>query len=510
MLGAARRDNMTELSIIVPVYESADSLRSLHKRLAASLNRLEVSYELIFVDDGSHDGSTEIAFELARGDERVRAVRMGRKFGEEAAIRAGLARSNARWIVVMDPDLQDAPDDISRLYGNAREGYEIVMTRRRRTGDARPRAVAERAYHAMVGALVHRPIDTEVRTFSIVSERVAHIVLANPRRRYRLLLQTLDVPRMIVEVEGPAHYRSSPYSPIGLLRQSVIGVLEEARATARPASGSRDRTSAMEDAGRSDRYHEVLGRVETDHWWLAAMRDVVVASLLATTEHGGRVLDIGCSTGHLLASVPSDYERIGLEANAGAVALARERHPDIEFVHGRAEALPFEDASFDAVLTTDVLSDGGVDDQVAVREARRVLRPGGTLIVHVAAYDQLLSGHDRAVGTGRRYRRETLERLLTSAGFVPTRVTYRMTALFPPAVLHRLLSRGSGQGDVDQVRPMVNRVLAAVMRAENAVVLKRSLPFGLSLLAVARAPVGATPTEDPGGVAPEDDEVTVS
>ncbi len=469
---------------------------------------------MIFVDDGSHDGSSEIAFELARGDERVRPVRMGHKFGEEAAIRAGLARSSGRWAVVMDCDLKDAPEDVPRLYVNAREGYDIVLTRRRRTGDARWRVGASRAYHAMLSALVHRAIDADIGNFSVVSQRVAQIALANPRRQYRLLLQTLDVPRATVEVERLTRYAgSSSNAPIRLMRHSVRGLLEEARArraVTRSASRRRGETSVAEEDGRPDRYHEVLGRVETDHWWLAAMREVVVASLLASVERGGRVLDIGCSTGHLLAAVPPDYMRIGLEANAGAVALARERHPDIEFVHGRAERLPFEDATFDAVLTTDVLSDGGVDDQMAVREARRVLRPEGTLIVHVAAYERLISGHDRAVGTGRRYRRETLERLLTSAGLVLTRVTYRMTALFPPAVLHRLLTRSSGQGDVDQVRPLVNRVLAAVMRAENAVVLRRSLPFGLSLLAVARAPVAATPTEDRASVASEDNELTVS
>lgn len=489
MLGAVRRDSMIELSVIVPVYKSADSLRALHERLAASLDRLEVSYEVIFVDDGSPDGSSEIGFELARGYERIRAVRMGRSFGEEAAIRMGLARSNGRWLVVMDCDLHDAPDEISRLYATAREGSDIVMTRRSSTGRSRQRAVASRAYHSIVSALVHRPIDTEVGTFSIVSRHVAQIVLGNPRRRYRFLLQTLDVPRTTLEVEGLAGHGSSPYSPIRALREGIAGVLEEARATKRQARGGPAWISAAEDAGRPDRYHEVLGRVDTNHWWLEAMRAVVVASLVATTERGGRVLDIGCSIGHLLAAVPPDYIRIGLEANAGAVALARERHPDIEFVHGQAEALPFDDGSFDAVLTTDVLSDGGVDDEAAVREARRVLRPGGTLIVHVAAYERLISGHDRAVGTGRRYRRENLERLLLSAGFTPSRITYRMTALFPLAALHRVVSRGSGEGDVDQVSPLVNRLLGAVMRAENAVVLRRSLPFGLSLLAVAQAPV---------------------
>ncbi len=498
---------MTELSVIVPVYKSADRLRALHQRLAASLDRLEVSYEMIFVDDGSPDASSDIAFELAREDERIRPVRMGRTFGEEAAIRTGLARSNGRSAVVMDCDLQDAPEDVPRLYGNAQEGYEIVMTRRRRTGGPRRPVVTSRAFHAMVGALVHRPIDAGVGNFSVVSERVAQIALANPRRQYRLVLQTLDVPRTTVEVEPLTRYtQSSSRSPIRSVRHNIRGLMEEARAhraASKSASRRRGATSAAEEHGRSDRYHEVLANVEANHWWLAAMRGVVVASLLATTKRGGRVLDIGSSTGHLLAAVPPDYTRIGLEANVGAVALARERHPDIEFVHARAEALPFDDASFDAVLTTDVLSDGGVDDRAAVREARRVLRPGGTLIVHVAAYERLISGHDRAVGTGRRYRRETLERLLTSAGFVPSRITYRMTALLLPAALHRILSRGSGQGDVDQVQPWVNRALAAVMRAENAVVLRRSLPFGLSLLAVARAPVATTKNADQAESAPE-------
>jgi SAM-dependent methyltransferase len=498
---------VTDLSVIVPIYDSADCLPALHERLAASLDRLEVSYEIIFVDDGSRDASSEIAFELARGDERVHSVRTGRRFGEEAVIRTGLARSSGRWAVVMDCDLQDAPDDIPRLYARARAGYDIVMTRRRRSDDARWRRVASRAYHAMVGAVVHRPIDPEVGNFSVISQRVAQVALANSRRQYRLVLQAVDVPRATVEVERMTGYRGSrSYSPTRLVRHSIRGFLEEARASraaTNSASLRRGETSATEGDARSDRYHEVLAQVETDHWWLAAMRDVVVASLLSTTERGGRVLDIGCSTGHLLAAVPPYYMRVGLEANAEAIARARERHPDIEFVHGRAEELPFDDASFDAVLTTDMLSDGGVDDQTAVREARRVLRPGGTLIVHVAAYERLISGHDRAVGTGRRYRRETLERLLTSAGFVPSWITYRMTALFPPAVLHRVLSRGTGQGDVDQVRPLVNRVLTAVMRAENAVVLRRSLPFGLSLLAVVRAPVGPPRTEDVAKLVPE-------
>ncbi|MBV9213908.1 MAG: glycosyltransferase [Actinobacteria bacterium] len=483
---------MTEISVIVPVYRCADCLRALHARLIASLDPLDVPYEVILIDDGSPDASGEAAVELARRDARVRAVRHGRNFGEEAAIRTGLSRSTGRFAVVMDCDLQDAPEDVPRLYAKALEGNEVVLTHRHRTGDSRWRVAASRAYHALVGLINHRPIDPEVGNFSIVSRRVAERAMASPRRQYRLVLQTHDVPRTTMEVQRLRRYAgSSSYNALRLVRHSVAGLAAELQARRAGAGSMVGDADGAAGAPARERYHQTLARVERDHWWLVTLREVVAASLARAAPHGGRVLDIGCSTGHLLASIPSHYDRVGVEVVPEAVALARERHPGIEFVNVRAEALPFPTAAFDAVVTTDVLSDGGVDDWLAAREARRVLRPGGTLIVHVAAYEQLLSGHDRAVGTGRRYRRETLAELLEGAGFRVERVSYRVSALLLPAALHRLLSRRSSRGDVDEVRPWLNRALTAMMRAENAFVLRRDLPFGLSVLAVARAHPGA-------------------
>lgn len=250
---------------------------------------------------------------------------------------------------------------------------------------------------------------------------------------------------------------------------------------------------AEADAGGSPaqdpaRYHEALDAVERDHWWFTALRRLVAETLAEAAPAPARVLDAGCSTGHLLAALPEDYERVGVDASAGAIALARRLRPGIEFQVGSIERLPLATASFDAALATDVVSAVGVaDDARAVGELRRVLRPGGALLVQVAAYEWLRSGHDAAAGTARRYTARSLGRLLAEGGFTVAHLTYRVTLPFPAALLWRLARRGAEGSDVVRVAPALNRALAGAMALEHPLALRRRLPFGLSVFAVARA-----------------------
>lgn len=240
-------------------------------------------------------------------------------------------------------------------------------------------------------------------------------------------------------------------------------------------------------------YHELLDRVERDHWWFKALRRLVADTLALAAPPPADVLDVGCSTGHLLAALPDGYARTGIDFSEDAVRLAQQLRPGIDFRTGSIEALPLPDASFDAVLATDVVSAVGVDDdQLAVSELRRVLRPGGLLIVQVAAYEWLRSGHDPASGTARRYTAGELERLLREHGLSPVHVTYRVTTVFPVAAAWRLLRRGTEQSDVVPVAEPLNRLFGAAMAAEHDIALRRRLPFGLSVFAVARADAGTT------------------
>src|SRR4051794_22527309 len=126
-----------ELSVVVPVYGCRGYLRELHRRLVEAVSTVTRSFELVFVDDASPDGAWEVLAELAVRHPEVRAFGLSRNFGQDAAITAGLSKSRGRWTVVMDCDLQEAPEEIPRLYAKAAEGYDLVRTVRSKRGHSR-------------------------------------------------------------------------------------------------------------------------------------------------------------------------------------------------------------------------------------------------------------------------------------------------------------------------------------------------------------------------------------
>ncbi|HXG12937.1 MAG TPA: glycosyltransferase family 2 protein [Gemmataceae bacterium] len=118
---------MTNLSVIVPIKDERDNLGPLHDRLRQALEPLGRTYEVIFVDDGSTDGSYAVLEELAAADPRVKVVRLRRNFGQTAALQAGIDWSSGEVLVTMDGDLQNDPADIPRLLAKLEEGYDAVL-----------------------------------------------------------------------------------------------------------------------------------------------------------------------------------------------------------------------------------------------------------------------------------------------------------------------------------------------------------------------------------------------
>ncbi len=113
-------------SIVLPVYNEEKNLEPLYNRLTAVMKQLGESYELLFVDDGSSDRSFEKLRELHRKDPRVRVLKFSRNFGHHIAITAGLDYARGKYVVLMDSDLQDLPEEIPKLYKKALEGYDVV------------------------------------------------------------------------------------------------------------------------------------------------------------------------------------------------------------------------------------------------------------------------------------------------------------------------------------------------------------------------------------------------
>ena len=159
---------------------------------------------------------------------------------------------------------------------------------------------------------------------------------------------------------------------------------------------------------------------------------------------------------------------------------------------GSVEALPFASASFDVLTSFEVVYHLGVgNDACAFEEFRRVLKPGGLLLLRLPAHDWLRGEHDRLVHTRHRYTPGEVRSKLAAAGFGVEILTWANTVLFPPAVAKRLMERGAtadAEPDLWQPPGPVNAVLESAIAIEALAIPRRlPLPFGLSVLAVARA-----------------------
>ncbi len=217
---------MTEISVVIPVYNCAGCLPALHARLTATLSALTPDYEIVLVDDRSRDGAWEILTELARSDRRLRVVRLSRNFGQHAAITAGLTRSRGAWTVVMDCDLQEPPEEIARLYAKAQEGYDIVRATREGRRHSAFRRVSASLYRRMLSE--REGGDIEFSTLSIISRKVvvAFLELRDRDREYQLVLDWLGFSQATISFAHAEREGDSPsaYGLRELMRVALDGM----------------------------------------------------------------------------------------------------------------------------------------------------------------------------------------------------------------------------------------------------------------------------------------------
>jgi polyisoprenyl-phosphate glycosyltransferase len=213
-----------ELSVVVPVYGCGDCLVALHERLTRTVGRMTDRYEFVFVDDRSVDDGWAVLQRLAREDAHVRAFRLSRNFGQDAAITAGLAQARGEWAVVMDCDLEEAPEDIPRLWAAAGGGYEIVRTTRRGWRHSAFRRWTSRIYRRLT-------LETDVRpdysNLSLMSRRVidAFLRLRDRDREYMIALDWLGFDSTAIEIEHhDRHAGESSYSLGRLARVALDGM----------------------------------------------------------------------------------------------------------------------------------------------------------------------------------------------------------------------------------------------------------------------------------------------
>lgn len=227
----------------------------------------------------------------------------------------------------------------------------------------------------------------------------------------------------------------------------------------------------------------LMDAVEDRMWWYRALH----ARLLdALADASGRLLDAGCGTGGFLARLRADradLECIGMEWDEEGAVRAKAK-AGVPIARGSVNALPFADSTFSVFLSADVFCHRSVDPAAALAEARRVLRPGGRIVLNMPAFMWMMAAHDRRVHTARRVTTGEMGGMLRQAGFTAVRARYWNSLLFPLMVAQRkLFTRQEHHSDVVDFPPWLDATFHAVTQIE------RSLPFpmpaGGSVMAIA-------------------------
>ncbi|GIV96213.1 MAG: glycosyl transferase [Herpetosiphonaceae bacterium] len=171
-----------DLSVVIPVYNEEESLPELYNRLTAVLANTQLSYEIIFVDDGSSDSTNRILRSLVETDPHIIAVELARNFGHQAAISAGLEHSRGRGVIVMDADLQDPPEVLPQFIAKWQEGHDVVYAIRERRKEGWLKRAGYAAFYRTLRHIASIDIPLDSGDFCIMDRRIVDLLVHMPER----------------------------------------------------------------------------------------------------------------------------------------------------------------------------------------------------------------------------------------------------------------------------------------------------------------------------------------
>lgn len=244
-----------------------------------------------------------------------------------------------------------------------------------------------------------------------------------------------------------------------------------------------------------DRLLEATARAERDHFWFRGFRRFI-APFLEQAAGGRRdlfTLDCGCGTGHNLSVLRNFGRAVGIDITYSGVKYAASRG-DLKVAQASATSLPFGDQMFDLVTSFDVIYALPDDlEGIAVAEMHRVLKPGGYLLLNVAALPMLRGNHSVLGGELRRYSRGRLESVLEHGGFRIVRLTYTNASILPLVAAvrftQRLLGHRESAAEISVPPAPVNALLSGVLALEARALRVMNMPAGSSVLCLARKPL---------------------
>lgn len=195
--------NNIHISIVIPIYGCTSMLNQLYQRLSTTLSTITKNFEIIMVNDSSPDNAWESIKLLAKEDKRVKGINFSRNFGQHKAITAGLDYAKGDWVVVMDCDLQDQPEEISKLYNKAQEGYDVVFGKRVQRQDKFLKKNLSKVFYKIYDYLTGYDTDHSIANFSIIASKVVKNfrTMGEQHKPYGYFVNWLGFKRVNIEIE---------------------------------------------------------------------------------------------------------------------------------------------------------------------------------------------------------------------------------------------------------------------------------------------------------------------
>jgi dolichyl-phosphate beta-glucosyltransferase len=491
------RTTTRTFGLVVPLFDEQDRFVEFGQQLVDFIARYPSGSELLFVDDGSTDATPRLVEELIAKNPGC-AVRLLRRHheGKGAAVAAGLDELHTQIRGFCDLDLSTPLDQLERVLRVAMRADVLSVGSRDLAASqlTRPegpvRETLGRLYNRLLQATVTPGVvDTQCGA-KIAAEEIWKAILPHcTERGYAWDAETIAVARAVgIPVqEVPIEWRHDERSKVRVARDGMAMVLATRRIW-RNARGitsmmRRGRSAGIFDDANADR----LMQADSDHWWFRS-KAALAATAMRRVRHPsaatGWLVDSGGGAGGVTAMLGWDPNRLAIvEGNETLVGRAVVRH-GLAGIRGDVDELPFADHSVDVVCYLDVLEHLERPGR-ALREAARVLVPGGRVVVNVPAHEWLWSQADEVLGHVRRYTRPALRRQLADTGFRPLVLTHVFSWLVGPVLVKRRITGEGPELGLDQSSVLIDRAAMVLTWLERAVLGRITLPLGTSILCVA-------------------------
>ena len=461
--------------------------------LAAFVAGCGLGSELIFVDDGSTDGTAAVVEELARSAPAVVRLLHRPHLGKGAAVQAGLEQAGAPYAGFTDVDLSTPVDQLAVVFKAAQMAPAVAIGSRDVPASLLvrpqhwPRELLGKTYNRLAQVTVVPGVaDTQC------GAKIAHTTIWKSILPWceekgfawdveaLAVARRLDIPVREVAIEWSNDERSQ----VRIVRDGADMVLALRRIWRR----TRAVPSARGEAGVfAEAQATTLMESDSQHWWFQSKAGLANSMLRRHLPPGlreSRLVDVGAGAGGVTAAMGWPSDRVcAVEGSETLCRHGRDRHTLFTIV-GLAERLPLGDRTMGVVTALDVI-EHFEHPELVLEEAHRVLVDGGLLVINVPAHQWLWSGADELLGHVRRYTRPLLRQQVESAGFEVLCMSHVFSWLVAPVWVQRRLTRDPRrQLGLEATSSLIDRAAMVLTALERGVVGHVSLPFGTSILAV--------------------------